>query len=63
MTMDALANGFVTVLNGLLTMLNGVLSPVAVMLLVTAASLLWISLVELDELDRQGTKPEIGRGL
>jgi hypothetical protein len=61
--MDATANGLVTVLNGLLTMLDGLLTPVALMAVVIAFSLTWIALVELDELDRRGTKPEIGRGL
>lgn len=60
--MDALANGLVTIVNGLWAIVDGLLSPVALMSIVIAASLAWIALIELDELNRQGTKPEIERG-
>jgi len=60
--MDALANGLVTVANGARTLADGVLTPVALMCAVIAASLVWLALIELDELNRQGTKPEIERG-
>lgn len=61
--METLANGFVTLTNGMLTLLSGVVTPVGLMTGIVAASWVWIALVELDELNRQGSKPEIGRGL
>jgi len=60
--MDALANGLVTVFNGLQTLLDGLLTPVTLMGIAIGAALVWIALIELDELNRQGTKPEIERG-
>lgn len=60
--MDALANGLVTVFNGLRTLLDGLLTPVATMGILIAGALVWLALIELDELNRQGTKPEIERG-
>lgn len=60
--MDALANGLITVVNGLQTLLDGLLTPIAAMGVVIGAALVWIALIELDELNRQGTKPEIERG-
>jgi len=60
--MDALANGLVTILNGLRALGGGLLTATALMTIVIAVSLAWIALIELDELNRQGTKPEIGRG-
>jgi len=60
--MDALANGLITVFNGMQTLLDGLLTPIAAMGVAIGAALVWIALIELDELNRQGTKPEIERG-
>lgn len=60
--MDTLANGLITVVNGLQTLLDGLLTPIAAMGVAIGAALVWIALIELDELNRQGTKPEIERG-
>lgn len=60
--MEPLANGLVTVFNGLRTLFDGLLTPVALMSIAIGAALLWIALIELDEINRQGTKPEIERG-
>jgi hypothetical protein len=62
MDMDALANGLITIVNGLRTLADGMLTPIVLMSAAIAASLVWIVLIELDELNRQGTKPEIERG-
>lgn len=60
--MDALANGLITVFNGLQTLLDGLLTPIAAMSIAIGGAFVWIALIELDELNRQGTKPEIERG-
>jgi hypothetical protein len=60
--MDVLANGLFTVLNGVYTMLDAALGPAFIMSALVGLSFLWIALIELDELNRQGRKPEIGRG-
>ena len=60
--MEPLANGLVTVFNGLQTLFNGLLTPVVVMGIAIGGALAWLALIELDELNRQGTKPEIERG-
>lgn len=60
--MNALTNGLVTVFNGLQTLFDGLLTPVAAMSIFIGAAFVWIALIELDELNRQGTKPEIERG-
>lgn len=59
--MDILGNGLVTLANGALTALTSIADPVILVGIAMALSLLWLALVEVDELDRQGTKPEVGR--
>lgn len=60
--MDVFANGLVTIFNGVTTIVDGLLTPVAVMAILLGCGLTWLALIELDELNRQGTKPEIERG-
>lgn len=60
--MNVLTNGLVTIFNGIQATLDGVLSPIPLIALVLVLSFTWLALIELDELDRQGRKPEIGRG-
>jgi len=60
--MSVLTNGFVTLYNGARATLDGVISPIPLLVLLLAASFSWLALIELDELDRQGRKPEIGNG-
>lgn len=59
---SALTNGVITVLNGLWSILDLIFSPLTIVILALAASFAWLALLERDELDRQGTKPDIGRG-
>jgi hypothetical protein len=61
--MDVLGNGAITVFNGLLGMVTMAFSPMVIVGVILASSFVWLALIELDELDRQGSKPEIGRGL
>lgn len=60
--MQLLSNGAISVFNGLITMLGAVLEPVTFIVLILGGSLAWLGLIELDEIDRQGRKPEIGQG-
>jgi hypothetical protein len=55
----ALGAGLVTVINGVFAAIGLILSPVPLALFVTAAGLWWLAGIELEELTRQGTKPEI----
>lgn len=59
--MDTITNGLITIANGLLDLASRVVSPITVLVVLLVASYAWLCLIELDELDRQGTKPEIGR--
>lgn len=61
--MNVLTNGLITIVNGAYKFVEQVLSPISLVILVIAGSLIWLALIEIDELNRQGTKPEIGRGL
>jgi len=54
-------NALISFINGFILLLNNVFSPVFILSFIMFISLLWIMLIELDELDRQSSKPEIGR--
>lgn len=60
--MEVFANGIVTIVNGLRAVTGGLVNPLSVMAILTAVGLVWLALIELDEINRQGTKPEIERG-
>jgi len=60
--MDSLTNGAITVLNGLIGAFDVAFHPLTLVVVAMGVSYAWLALIELDELDRQGTKPEIGRG-
>ncbi len=45
--------------NGLFELVGHLLSPVAIALVAVAAGFAWLTAVELEELDREGTKPTI----
>ena len=59
--MDALGSGLVTLVNGLLAVLGALGNPVSLALVAIGASLAWLALVRIEELDRQGTKPTVTR--
>ena len=59
--MDALGTGLILIANGLLQMLGRVADPITLIGLVLAVSLFWLAGIEIEELNRQGTKPEVGR--
>ena len=59
--MEKLGDGLVTLLNGLLGMVDALFSPLSFVILLLAVSIVWLCLVEIDEMDRQGSKPEVPR--
>lgn len=59
--MEALTAGLTTIANGVLSALGALGSPVAIALMLSAASLSWLALVEIHELDRLGAKPNVTR--
>ncbi len=59
--MDILASGLVVIVNGLLTMLGAIASPLTIAGVAGVAALVWLALIETDELNRQGVKPQVGR--
>jgi len=60
---ETLAAGLITVLNGGWALVDTIVHPLTFVLLILGGSFAWLALLETDELDRQGTKPEIGRGV
>lgn len=59
--MEILGNGLVTLANGALGALLSLASPLVIAGVALAAGLIWLALIEVDELNRKGTKPEVGR--
>lgn len=58
---EALSSGLVILINGALNALGMLASPLTIAGALGVLSLVWLCLVEIDELDRMGTKPIIGR--
>lgn len=59
--MDPIGNGLITFVNGLQSLIGVALSPFAIAVVVAISALAWLALIEIEELDRQGGKPEVGR--
>lgn len=59
--MSILSAGLVVIVNGLLTMLGALASPLTIAGIAGGAALVWLALIETDELNRQGVKPTVGR--
>lgn len=59
--MDVLGSGLITMFNGFVALLGTLASPMALAVVVVVASLVWLALIEIEELNRQGTKPDVGR--
>lgn len=57
--MDRFSNGVMSILNGAVQAVSSLASPVGICVGVSAVCLLWLSLIELHELDRMGTKPSV----
>jgi hypothetical protein len=59
--MDQLASGIITLLNGVWLALTSLASPLVLAAVGMVAALVWLALIEVDELDRQGAKPVVER--
>lgn len=59
--METLSNGLVTIANGAIRLVDLSAHPVIFVVALMAAGFAWLCMIELDELDRQGTKPQVGR--
>ncbi|MFM7088858.1 MAG: hypothetical protein ACKOW9_05015 [Candidatus Paceibacterota bacterium] len=59
--MDVFSFGLTTILNGVITLIINLASPLVIVTVLLFISFLWLCLIELDEVDRQGTKPEVMR--
>lgn len=58
--MDTLGNGLISLANGAWLAVDMIVSPVTLAIAALVTGLTWLALIECDELDRQGTKPEVG---
>jgi hypothetical protein len=61
MRMQVLADGLVTLFNGCYTAVMAATTPAALFLIVSGASLAWVARIEVADLDRRASKPEVGR--
>jgi len=61
LAMDIIADGLVALFNGVYTTLSLFISPVALFLVVSGSSLVWLARLEVASLDRKAAKPEVGR--
>ena len=59
--MTTLSYGLVALLNGFLSMMGALMTPLTAGVIVLALGMAWLARLELDDLKRQGTKPEVGR--
>jgi hypothetical protein len=59
--MDKIGSSMITLANGFVELLVAVAHPLVLITCALALSLTWLALIERDELDRLGTKPEIGQ--
>lgn len=59
--MELLGDGIVTLLNGFGGLVSMVASPLTIIIVLLGISLTWLSLIEIDELNRQGSKPDVQR--
>lgn len=58
--MELFGHGIVLIVNGALDLLGRLASPVAVAAVVIAVGLAWMARLEIDEVNRSASKPEIG---
>ena len=58
--MTTLGSGLITMANGFVDLVHAVVNPLVLVAAALVLSMVWLGLIERDELDRLGTKPEIG---
>lgn len=54
-------DGIVTFLNGIFEVVSKVVSPTGIVLILLSSSLFWFFLLEVDEMNRIGSKPDVER--
>jgi hypothetical protein len=59
--MTIFSNSLITLTNGAFDFITRLFSPVSIILILLVISLSWMALLEMDEMNRQGTKPDVGR--
>lgn len=59
--MTALGNGLVLLFNGLVSLFGFLSNGITIAVIFVFLSLAWLAFMEIEELNRQGSKPEIGR--
>jgi hypothetical protein len=59
--MAQLGDGLITLVNGVYATFGALFTPVALFLTISAVCLTWLARLEIAELDRLGSKPEVGR--
>jgi hypothetical protein len=59
--MNIFSYGVITMLNGMYQVIAKFFSPLSLIILVLAISICWFFLIELDEYNRSGSKPNVGR--
>lgn len=57
--MDILGTGLVLIANGALTMIGQLASFTTIVAVIAGVGLWWLALMEIEELDRQGVKPNV----
>jgi hypothetical protein len=59
--MTAVGTGLVLIVNGALEIARQFTSLTTIVVLVAGASLWWLATMEIEELNRQGVKPDVAR--
>jgi hypothetical protein len=59
--LDALSNGLIATFNGLWAMTGGLISLRVALGVAIVGSLAWLAAIEIEELDREGTRPGVRR--
>lgn len=58
--LSSLGDGLIVIVNGAWSVAATALSPMTAAAIATVAGLVWLARLEIDELNRQGSKPDIG---
>ena len=59
--MNAMTSGITTVLNGIAGLIGLAVSPIGIAVSAIALSAAWLGLIEIELMDRSGSKPRVGR--
>jgi len=59
--MENLSFGLITLFNGAYKITSNLFSPLTLIVILLGISIFWFFLIELDEYNRTGAKPNVGR--